>query len=80
MDSTPINLLERQSAMDFAQGRVGVRRQHELTQQALADSIGIRVTRICRYEADTNILTLNVIRALIEGSLARHQTRRLSVN
>ncbi len=64
MGSPPINLLERLAAMDFAHHLATVRKQRGLTQQALADTVGVHVTQLRRYEAGTNQPTLDVLRAL----------------
>ncbi|UJP39145.1 helix-turn-helix domain-containing protein [Cellulomonas palmilytica] len=50
--------------MDFAHRLAAVRKQRGLTQQALADTVGIHVTQIRRYEAGTSQPTLDVLRAL----------------
>ena len=64
MDTTPVNLLERQAAMDFAHRLTTLRKARGLTQQTLADTIGVHVTQLRRYEAGTNQPTLDVLRAL----------------
>jgi len=64
MRTPPINLLERLAAMDFAHRLTNLRKQRGLTQQTLADTVGIHVTQIRRYEAGTNQPTLDVLRAL----------------
>jgi len=64
MRSQPINLLERLAAMDFAHRLTNLRKARGLTQQTLADTVGIHVTQIRRYEAGTNQPTLDVLRAL----------------
>lgn len=60
--STP--LIDRLGDMDFAQRLAAVRKERGLTQQALADQVGIHVTQIRRYEAGTSQPTLDVLRAL----------------
>ncbi|WP_062311950.1 helix-turn-helix domain-containing protein [Demequina rhizosphaerae] len=50
--------------MDFAHHLATVRKQRGLTQQALADTVGVHVTQLRRYEAGTNQPTLDVLRAL----------------
>lgn len=57
-------LINRLGDMDFAQRLVAVRKERGLTQQALADQVGIHVTQIRRYEAGTSQPTLDVLRAL----------------
>lgn len=49
-------------AMDFAQRLVALRKERGLTQQALADRVGIHVSNIRRYEAGTSQPTLDVLR------------------
>ena len=51
-------------AMNFAQRLVALRKQRGLTQQALADRVGIHVSNIRRYEAGTSQPTLDVLRNL----------------
>lgn len=51
-------------AMDFAQRLVALRKQRGLTQQALADRVGIHVSNIRRYEAGNSQPTLDVLRNL----------------
>lgn len=65
MDTPPTNLLERLAAMNSAR---------------LAVAIGVHVTQLRRYEADTNQPTLEVLRALIEGAVLRHQARELAAS
>ncbi len=48
--------------MDFAQRLVALRKERVLTQQALADRVGIHVSNIRRYEAGTSQPTLDVLR------------------
>lgn len=50
--------------MDFAERLTAARKQQGLTQQALADSIGIHVTQIRRYEAGTSQPTLDALRRI----------------
>ena len=51
-------------AIDFPQRLAGLRKQHSLTQQQLADRIGMHVVQLRRYEAGTSQPTLDVIRKL----------------
>ena len=51
-------------ALDFPQRLAELRRQHSLTQQQLADRIGMHVVQLRRYEAGTSQPTLDVIRKL----------------
>jgi transcriptional regulator with XRE-family HTH domain len=50
--------------MDFAHRLTAARKHKGLTQQALADHVGIHVTQIRRYEAATSQPTLDVLRKL----------------
>ncbi|GAA1809835.1 MAG: helix-turn-helix transcriptional regulator [Actinobacteria bacterium] len=50
--------------MTFAHRLATTRKHAGLTQQALADTIGIHVTQLRRYEAGTSQPTLDVLRAL----------------
>jgi transcriptional regulator with XRE-family HTH domain len=50
--------------MDFPERLASLRRQKKMTQQALADSVGIHVTQLRRYEAGTSQPTLEVLRKL----------------
>lgn len=50
--------------MDFAARLVATRKERGLTQQALADTSGVHVTQIRRYEAGSNAPTLDVLRNL----------------
>lgn len=65
MDTTPDQqLLERLLAMNFAERLAAARKQQNLTQQHLADRVGVHVTQLRRYEAGTNQPTLDVLRGL----------------
>jgi transcriptional regulator with XRE-family HTH domain len=48
--------------MDFATRLAAARKQRGLTQQALADRVGVHVTQVRRYEAGTSAPTLDVLR------------------
>ncbi|MFV0462663.1 MAG: helix-turn-helix domain-containing protein [Nostocoides sp.] len=50
--------------MDFAHRLATARKTAGLTQQVLADRVGIHVSQLRRYEAGTNQPTLEVLRAL----------------
>lgn len=63
-DTTITNLLERLAAMDFAHRLAATRKLRGMTQQTLADAVGVHVTQLRRYEAGTNQPTLDVLRAL----------------
>jgi transcriptional regulator with XRE-family HTH domain len=52
------------SSPDFPQQLAALRKQHSLTQQALAERVGIHVVQLRRYEAGTSQPTLDVIRKL----------------
>lgn len=52
------------STAEFPQRLAGLRKQHSLTQQQLADRIGMHVVQLRRYEAGTSQPTLDVIRKL----------------
>lgn len=52
------------AAADFPQRLADLRKQHSLTQQQLADRIGMHVVQLRRYEAGTSQPTLDVIRKL----------------
>ena len=56
------DLADRLATMDFARRLADARRQENLTQQALADRVGIHVSQLRRYEAGTNQPTLDVLR------------------
>lgn len=47
---------------DFAQRLVALRKDRGLTQQVLANRVGIHVSNIRRYEAGTSAPTLDVLR------------------
>ncbi|HTW97643.1 MAG TPA: helix-turn-helix transcriptional regulator [Acidimicrobiales bacterium] len=50
--------------MDFAHRLVAIRKERNLTQQVLADRVGIHVSNVRRYEAGTSQPTLDVLRNL----------------
>lgn len=52
------------STPDFPQQLAGLRKQHGLTQQVLAERIGVHVVQLRRYEAGASQPTLEVIRKL----------------
>lgn len=56
----PPDLLE----MDFPQRLAALRKERALTQQALADHVGVHVSQIRRYEAGDSAPTLDVLRKL----------------
>ena len=51
-------------AMEFPQRLATLRKQRKLTQQALADKVGVHITQIQRYEHGNIQPTLDVIRRL----------------
>lgn len=50
--------------MDFSERLAALRRERGLTQQALAETVGIHVSQLRRYEASQSQPTLEVIRKL----------------
>jgi transcriptional regulator with XRE-family HTH domain len=50
--------------MDFPQRIAALRKERALTQQALADHVGVHVSQIRRYEAGESTPTLDVLRKL----------------
>ena len=60
MKSVLIRIIE----MDFPQRLVALRKEKGLTQQALADKVGVHVMQIRRYEGGNSQPTLDVIRRL----------------
>ena len=57
----PIN---HQWAVNFPQHVIALRKQKAMTQQQLAERIGVHVAQIRRYEAGTSQPTLDVIRSM----------------
>lgn len=51
-------------AMEFPQRLAALRKEKGLTQQVLADAVGVHVTQLRRYEAGTSQPTLAVLRKL----------------
>nr|WP_232063058.1 helix-turn-helix transcriptional regulator [Undibacterium sp. KW1] len=51
-------------AMEFPERVTALRKERGLTQQALADKVGVHVLQIRRYEGGTSQPTLDVIRRL----------------
>lgn len=64
INPTPTPLINRLGDMDFAHRLTNTRHAKGMTQQRLADHVGIHVTQIRRYEAGTSQPTLDVLRAL----------------
>ena len=56
-------------AMAFPQRLTNLRKQRNLTQDTLADNVGVHVSQIRRYEAGTSTPTLDVLRNI---ALALH--------
>lgn len=52
------------TAMDFPDRLAALRKDRGLTQQAVADAVGVHVTQLRRYEAGTSQPTLDVLRKL----------------
>ena len=50
--------------MDFPQRLATLRKERSLTQNALADNVGVHVSQIRRYEAGESTPTLDVLRKL----------------
>lgn len=51
-------------AMDFHDRLVALRKERKLTQQGLADNVGVHISQIRRYESGESQPTLDVIRKL----------------
>ena len=51
--------------MDFPGKLIALRQERQLTQQALADQVGVHVTQLRRYEAGTSQPTLDVLKKLV---------------
>jgi transcriptional regulator with XRE-family HTH domain len=58
---------EEPEKIDFPQRLSLLRRERNLTQQALADMVGMGITQIKRYEGGTSQPTLDVIRKLSQA-------------
>ena len=56
----PLDLI----ATKFPERMAALRKEHSLTQQALADNVGVHLTQIQRYESGAVQPTLDVIRRL----------------
>lgn len=63
MRSMPLGILP----MNFPAQLIQLRRQHGLTQQALADAVGVYVNQIKRYEASTAQPTLETLVSLAKA-------------
>ena len=51
-------------AMSFSERLVALRKQRGLSQRALAESVGVHLTQVQRYEAGSGQPTLDVVRRL----------------
>ncbi len=56
--------ITRLTMMSIAQRLVSLRKQKGLTQQALADSIGLHITQVKRYEAGTSQPSLEALKKI----------------
>ena len=56
--------LDSRLLMSFARRLAATRKEYGLTQQVLADTVGIHVTQLRRYEAGTSQPTVEVLRKL----------------
>jgi transcriptional regulator with XRE-family HTH domain len=56
--------LDALAAMEFPQRLAALRKEKGLTQQALADQVGVHVSQLRRYEAGQSQPTLEVVRKL----------------
>ena len=56
--------IERLTSMDFPNRLTALRKAQNLTQKALAESVGVHVTQLRRYESGTSQPTLDVLRRL----------------
>lgn len=57
-------ILMRLLTMNFPDRLAALRKENNLTQQALADSIGLHVSQVKRYEAGSSQPTLDVLRKI----------------
>ena len=53
--------------MEFPQRLAELRKQRKMSQQVLADTIGVHVTQVRRYEAGTSQPTLSVLRGMAKA-------------
>jgi transcriptional regulator with XRE-family HTH domain len=60
----PRSQIDQHAASDFPQRLAALRRQRGLTQQQLADRVGVHAQQLKRYEAGASQPTLDVIRNL----------------
>lgn len=59
-----LEMMRKLVTMEFPQRLAALRKERGLTQQALADGIGVHVTQLRRYEAGTSQPTLDVLRKM----------------
>ena len=62
--SYPGGVRAKSLAPDFPRHLAALRKEHSLTQQALAERVGVHVVQLRRYEAGSSQPTLDVIRKL----------------
>ncbi len=58
--------ITRLTNMSIAQRLVSLRKQKGLTQQALADSIGLHITQVKRYEAGSSLPSLEALKKIAQ--------------
>lgn len=58
--------ITRLTMMSIAQRLVSLRKQKGLTQQALADSIGLHITQVKRYEAGSSQPSLEALKKIAQ--------------
>jgi transcriptional regulator with XRE-family HTH domain len=58
--------ITRLISMSIAQRLVALRKQKGLTQQALADALGLHITQVKRYEAGTSQPSLEALKKLAQ--------------
>ncbi len=56
--------ITRLTTMSIAQRLVSLRKQKGLTQQTLADSIGLHITQVKRYEAGTSQPSMEALKKI----------------
>ncbi|MDF3864915.1 helix-turn-helix transcriptional regulator [Pseudomonas denitrificans (nom. rej.)] len=59
-------IISRFSTMSIAQRLVSLRKQKGLTQQALADALGLHLTQVKRYEAGTSQPSLEALKKMAQ--------------
>lgn len=58
--------ITRLTTMSIAQRLVSLRKQKALTQQALADALGLHLTQVKRYEAGTSQPSLDALKKMAQ--------------